>query len=220
VKRQYVGVANPRSQTGPTESRDRILDAAARTFATYGYRKATFEEIATGAGVSRTLLYRHFDHKLDLLRAVRDRALGEWADTVERAAEQEETARGALEAIVGESLRFASAHPLFRAFLSGDSRLALEGEQPTGRFSREAWLEQTAEIVRRGVTAGEFAADLDPNAAAVVLCAMQLGLIEHMHDDGNAAVVIGREHIATASRVLVGGVVCPLDAFADPAAIA
>ena len=213
-------MAGPRSRTGATGSRDRILDAAARTFATYGYRKATFEEIAAGAGVSRTLLYRHFDNKLDLLRAVRDRALGQWADVVERAAEQRSTARGALEAIVGESLRFASAHPIFRAFLSGDSRLALEGEQPTGRFSREAWLEQTAEILQWGVTAGEFVPDLDPGAAAAVLSAMQLGLIEHMHDDGGAAVVIGPEHIATASRVLVGGVVCPLDALAAPAAIA
>ena len=213
-------MAGPRSQATPTGSRDRILDAAARTFATYGYRKATFEEIAAGAGVSRTLLYRHFDNKLDLLRADRDRALGEWADVVERAAEQRPTARGALEAIVGESLRFASDHPIFRAFLSGDSRLALEGEHPTGRFSREAWREQTAEILQQGVSTGEFAPDLDPNRAAAVLCAMQLGLIEHMHDDGHAAVVIGPEHIGTASRVLVGGVVCPLDALAEPAAIA
>ncbi|HEY3723024.1 MAG TPA: helix-turn-helix domain-containing protein [Acidimicrobiia bacterium] len=213
-------MAGRRSQAGTAGSRDRILDAAARTFATYGYRKATFEEIAAGAGVSRTLLYRHFDNKLDLLRAVRDRALGEWADVVERAAEQRSTARGELEAIVGESLRFASEHPIFRAFLSGDSRLALEGEQPSGRLSREAWREQTAEILEQGVSAGEFAADLDPRRAASVLCAMQLGLIEHMHDDGRAAVVIGPEHIATASRVLVGGVVCPLDALAEPAAIA
>lgn len=213
-------MAAPRSQTGRTASRERILDAAARTFATYGYRKATFEEIATGAGVSRTLLYHHFDNKLDLLRAVRDRALGGWADVVERAAEQRSTARGALEAIVGESLRFASDHPIFRAFLSEDSRLALEGEQPSGRFSREAWREQTAEILQQGVTGGEFAADLDPSHAATVLCAMQLGVIEHMHDDSRAAVVIGPGHIATASRVLVGGVVCPLDALAEPAAIA
>src|SRR5207244_1748652 len=126
------------------------------------------------------------------------------------------TARGSLEAIVGESLRFASAHPIFRAFLSGDSRLALEGEHPSGRFSRAAWREQTAAIVERGVAAGEFAADLDPGAAASVLCAMQLGLIEQMHHDPDAGVVIGSEHIVTASRILVGGVVCALDALEEP----
>lgn len=212
-------MATTNGPTGTTETRERILDAAARTFATFGYRKTTFEEIAAGAGVSRTLLYRHFDNKLDLLRAVRDRALGEWADTVERAVDARPTARGALEAVVGESLRFASAHPIFRAFLSGDSRLALEGEQPSGRFSREAWREQTAAIVQAGVAAGEFAPDLDPGATATALCAMQLGLIEHMHPDRDTAVVIGPEHIDTASRLLVGGVVCPLDQLAEPAAL-
>ena len=208
-----------RSRTSATESRERILDSAARTFATYGYRKSTFEEIAAGAGVSRTLLYRDFANKLDLLRAVRDRALGEWAAAVERVARQEQTARGALEAIVGESLRFASTRPILRAFLAGDSRLALHGEYPSGRLSRDAWREQTVAILVRGVEAGEFAADLDARASADVLCAMQLGVIEHLHHDGDPAVVLGSAHIATATSILVGGVVGSLVSHAERATV-
>jgi AcrR family transcriptional regulator len=201
-------------------SRERLLDSAARTFAAYGYRKSTFEDIAAGAGVSRTLLYRHFDDKLDLLRAVRDRALGEWAASVERAVDETRTARGALEALVGETLRYASTHPIFRAFLSGDSRLALEGEHGSGGLSRAAWREQIAEILVRGIAAGELAADANPRATADVLCAMQLGVIEQMHRDRDPAVVFGSDHIVAAVRVLVGGVVCPTELLAEPAAIA
>ena len=123
------------------QSRERILDCAARSFATYGFRHSTFEEIARDAGVSRTLLYRHFENKVDLLRVVRERALAQWAESVSREAARGDTARGALEATIGETLRFASARPDFRAFLSGDTRLALSGEDRSGRLSREGWRE-------------------------------------------------------------------------------
>ena len=200
-----------RSDPSSAETRQRILDSAACSFATYGYRHSTFEEIASGAGVSRTLLYRHFDNKVDLLRAVRDRALGEWAEAVARAAEQHQTARGALEATIGETLVFASTRPILRAFLSEESRLALHGEHRSGRLSRDAWRQQTGAILRRGVESGEFAADLDAPSCADVLCAMQLGVIAQMHQDGDPSIVLGPAHIAAASHILVGGVVSPLD---------
>jgi len=54
------------------ESRERILSSAARVFASYGFRHATFEEIAAGAGVSRTLLYRYFGGKVEVATASED----------------------------------------------------------------------------------------------------------------------------------------------------
>jgi hypothetical protein len=38
------------------ESREPIQSSATRVFAAYGFRHATFEEMAAGAGVARTLL--------------------------------------------------------------------------------------------------------------------------------------------------------------------
>ena len=168
-------------ERGATDSRERILDSAARVFAAYGFRHATFEEIAAGAGVSRTLLYRHFDGKTDLLRAVRERALRAWADSVASGARECATARGVLEATIRETLRFAGARADFRAFLAGDTRLALLGEDAGGGLSRQLWRESTSALLARGVSAGEFPADLDIPATADVLCAMQLGVIEQMH---------------------------------------
>jgi AcrR family transcriptional regulator len=188
------------------ESRERILSSAARVFAAYGFRHATFEEIATGAGVSRTLLYRYFGGKVDLLQTVRDRALGEWAESVAEAADECGTARGALEATIGETLRFASARPDFRAFLSGDTRLALHGEEGGGGLSRQVWRDETAAVLARGVSTGEFPADLDIRASADVLCAMQLGVIEQMHQVTDTSLTFGSAHLEAACRILVGGV--------------
>jgi AcrR family transcriptional regulator len=200
-----------RARRGAAESRERILDSAARVFAAYGYRHATFEEIAAGAGVSRTLLYRHFDGKTDLLRAVRERALSVWAESVARAAQDCQTARGALEATIRETLRFAGARPDFRAFLAGDTRLALVGEDGGSGLSRQRWREETAALLARGVVAGEFPTDLDIPASADVLCAMQLGVIEQMHQVEDVSLAFGSAHLEAAARILVGGVTVPSD---------
>jgi AcrR family transcriptional regulator len=188
------------------ESRERILSSAASVFAAYGFRHATFEEIAAGAGVSRTLLYRYFDGKVDLLAAVRDRALSAWAESVAEAAQGSETARGELEATIGETLRFARARPDFRAFLSGDTRLALHGGDTGGGLSRQGWRDETAGILARGVKTGEFPAELDIRASADVLCAMQLGVIDQMHQASDPSLTIGWAHLEAACRILLGGV--------------
>src|SRR5260370_15665605 len=45
-----------------------VLDAAAVVFARYGFRKASMEEVARAAGVSRQGLYLQFANKEELFR--------------------------------------------------------------------------------------------------------------------------------------------------------
>ncbi len=52
------------------QSRQRILDAALRVFATTGYEGATVRAIAAQAGVSQGLMYNYFDDKRDLVREI------------------------------------------------------------------------------------------------------------------------------------------------------
>jgi AcrR family transcriptional regulator len=56
------------------ERREQILTAATKAFARAGFAATSLDDIATAAGVSRAILYRHFDSKTDLYRAVLDRA--------------------------------------------------------------------------------------------------------------------------------------------------
>jgi len=57
-----------------TARREQILAAATRAFARLGFTATSLEEVATEAGISKVLLYRHFASKADLYRAVLDRA--------------------------------------------------------------------------------------------------------------------------------------------------
>ncbi len=64
------------------ERREQILAAATQAFARSGFAATGLDDIATAAGVSRAILYRHFDSKTDLYRAVLDRACTRLADAV------------------------------------------------------------------------------------------------------------------------------------------
>lgn len=57
-----------------TARREQILAAATRTFARSGFAATSLDDVAAEAGVSRVILYRHFESKADLYRAVLDRA--------------------------------------------------------------------------------------------------------------------------------------------------
>jgi AcrR family transcriptional regulator len=61
----------PRSQR-----REQIIAAATRAFAKAGFPATNLDDIAAEAGISRAILYRHFDSKTDLYQAVLDSACG------------------------------------------------------------------------------------------------------------------------------------------------
>src|SRR5215468_6677576 len=64
------------------ERREQILAAATRAFARAGFTATSLEDIAAEAGITRVILYRHFDSKTDRNRAVLDRACTRLAETV------------------------------------------------------------------------------------------------------------------------------------------
>jgi AcrR family transcriptional regulator len=54
----------------PEGSRNRLLDAAVEVFAERGYERATIDEIAAAAGLSKGTLYWHFPSKAALFQAL------------------------------------------------------------------------------------------------------------------------------------------------------
>jgi AcrR family transcriptional regulator len=64
------------------ERREQLLAAATQAFARNGFAATSLDDIAEAAGISRVLLYRHFDSKTDLYRAVLDRAIARLAAAV------------------------------------------------------------------------------------------------------------------------------------------
>ncbi|PLL10617.1 TetR/AcrR family transcriptional regulator [Tabrizicola sp. TH137] len=94
-----------------TERLDVILDAAFRAFATYGYRRTAMDDIAKGAGISRSTLYLHFRNKEDIFRslAIRyfDEALRDMGAALERPGQSLEQAL--LAAFIAKDGKFMEA---------------------------------------------------------------------------------------------------------------
>lgn len=63
----------PPVRLGRTARREQILAAATDAFADAGFAATSLDDVATAAGVTRVILYRHFDSKADLYQAVLDR---------------------------------------------------------------------------------------------------------------------------------------------------
>jgi AcrR family transcriptional regulator len=71
-RRSEGNAATPRLRR--SERREQILAAATSAFARAGFAATSLEDIAAEAGVTRVILYRHFESKADLYRSVLDRA--------------------------------------------------------------------------------------------------------------------------------------------------
>ncbi|HEU5156077.1 MAG TPA: TetR/AcrR family transcriptional regulator [Streptosporangiaceae bacterium] len=74
--------AAPLRRLRRAERRAQILAAATRAFARTGYAATGLDDVAAEAGITKVILYRHFESKADLYRAVLDRACGRLAETV------------------------------------------------------------------------------------------------------------------------------------------
>jgi len=67
--------AGPGQRLRRAARREQILAAATRAFARGGFAATNLDDVAAEAGISRVILYRHFESKTDLYRAVLERAV-------------------------------------------------------------------------------------------------------------------------------------------------
>ncbi|WP_435174554.1 MULTISPECIES: TetR/AcrR family transcriptional regulator [Streptomycetaceae] len=66
---------HPSPSAADTDRRTKVLDSAMATFARFGYRKTSMEEVARAADISRPGLYFLFSSKESLFRAAATQAL-------------------------------------------------------------------------------------------------------------------------------------------------
>ncbi|MGH3290077.1 MAG: TetR/AcrR family transcriptional regulator [Streptosporangiaceae bacterium] len=87
-KKQVTATIAYSSPTGPprrlrrAERREQILAAATRAFARAGFAATGLDDIAAEAQITRVILYRHFESKADMYRAVLDRACTRLVESV------------------------------------------------------------------------------------------------------------------------------------------
>jgi AcrR family transcriptional regulator len=162
------------------QRREQILAAATRAFARTGFAATSLDDIAAEAGVTRVILYRHFDSKTDLYRAVLDRVCRLLGTHVsERVGGfTEASIDGLMAAAAAEPAGFrlvfqhAAREPEFRAWADQFRRYITEAayQQISRMVPDQAWAGWAAQlaptVVIEAVTAWLDAGQPDPARAA------------------------------------------------------
>lgn len=172
------------------QRREQILAAATEAFARGGFADTGLQDIAAEAGITRVILYRHFDSKTDLYRAVLDRAranLGAAVGPPDYGAQIiDALLAGAARDPAGFRLLFthAAREPQFRAAsdLFHAEMIATAEQQLAAHIDDPGWLRWAAHLTPTAtiaaITAWLDAGRPDPDLAAIRIRNAVAGIVE------------------------------------------
>jgi TetR/AcrR family transcriptional regulator len=156
------------TSTETVTSRDAILDAAIRCFATKGYPATTIKDLASEAEVNSALLYYYFVDKQTLYRETLRHVAQRLSDSAGRRLDEGLAPDDAIRRFVQQQAEFLIANPHV-------PRLMLrEMLEHTGRHAEAAIVsliggvfKTLCDVIRRGQEEGLFRSDVDPKYAAI-----------------------------------------------------
>jgi AcrR family transcriptional regulator len=158
------------------ERKRQLLAHAKQLFVTLGYQATTTKEIASAAGVTEPVLYRHFTTKkalfLEVLEEVRDATLNRWRADLNQLTDP----LAKLHAITDTYLNTTRAHALELRIMH---RTLVETDDPEiVALLRSFYLDseaQLAALIAEGQQSGVFRRTLDPRVGAWELIRTALG---------------------------------------------
>lgn len=156
------------TSAAPATSRDAILDAAIRCFATKGFAATTIKDLASEAEVNSALLYYYFTDKQTLYRETLRHVAQRLSDSAGRRLDEDGAPDEVVRRFVQQQAEFLIANPHV-------PRLLLrEMLEHTGRHAEEAIVSliggvftTLCDVIRRGQEQGVFRGDADPKYAAI-----------------------------------------------------
>jgi AcrR family transcriptional regulator len=104
-------------------SKDEIISASIRCFEKFGMRRATMEDIARSAGISRKTVYRHFASKNELIKTFVERESRQVCEEARRRLDLSLPAAELVATAEFTLLKLALADPNIRLFINEDQAL-------------------------------------------------------------------------------------------------
>ena len=163
-------------------TKQRLLQAALKTFSRRGYAATTLEAVAEAAGVTRGAVYWHFRGKAELYNTLMQRLAARGGAVVAEAVAEGGPLPAVLRRIFVRQLALIETDAEVRAL----AELRLFKTEPAAelapgrRQQAQAGLQtlaQLAEVIGQAAARGEVRADLAPEALATAFLALQNGAI-------------------------------------------
>ncbi|MDA2946158.1 MAG: TetR/AcrR family transcriptional regulator [Actinomycetota bacterium] len=148
--------------------REQILDVALEIFGRSGYHGASMNEIAEAAGVTKPVLYQHFDSKSDLFSALLDEVGTRMRTAISKATADADDGKSQTRLGFLAYFRWvATDHDGFRLLFGGAARHDAEFTEQVRRITSDA----------ASAIAPLIAVDLDPERRRIISHAL-VGLAE------------------------------------------
>jgi len=158
------------SNNTESPTRARIVAAAQERFAAFGYRRTGIADIARQAGVAAGTLYRYFDGKEDVFRAVVRELHDAWLARAREVLGAPGTAIERLARLGHASVEFNRENSLINSIFRRDNEIIFAPllEELHAELLR-ANVAMMADVIRDGIREGSLRSDLDPERTAFVL---------------------------------------------------
>lgn len=180
----------------PGSRRDAILEAALDCFTSYGFAKATMDDIRVRAGASTGSLYHHFKSKEQLAAELYLEGVRRYQQGLGRELERHASAEAGIRGVVSHYLRWVERHPRWARYLSQSRQAEFVAEtEPAMRELNQTMNRKFADWVRPFVEAGEVRKL--PGDLYVALLVGPVQTYARMRQSGRA-----RTDLATARDVL------------------
>jgi len=163
--------------TFPKKRATAILDAAADQIVRYGYKKITMSDIAEAAGVTRAIVYQHFDSKDSLFEALLLRETQRYYTALLEGIEHDPDG-GTLAGAFRSALAAVRRSPFLSALMKRDrSILGAYVSKPGNLYapiqSDKVWVG----LLEAMQAVGAVRQDIQPRVFAYILNALALGMI-------------------------------------------
>ena len=141
-----------------TARRAQIVDCAIDTIAEVGFAKASVDQIAKRAGVSKGVITYHFPNKEGIVDAIVEKVVATGRAYMEPRILAETSAAGRLRAYIESDLEFIDAHrkPLIALVEIAMSARRADGSLVIGPESLAQRASSLEELLRAGQRSGEF----------------------------------------------------------------
>lgn len=141
-----------------TARRAQIVDCAINTIAELGFAKASVDQIAKRAGVSKGVITYHFPNKEEIVDAVIEKVVAAGRTYMEPRIRAETSAAGRLRAYIESDLEFIDAHrkPLIALVEIAMSARRADGSLVIGPESLARRAAALEGLLRAGQRSGEF----------------------------------------------------------------
>jgi AcrR family transcriptional regulator len=154
---------------GP-KRREQLMEVATRLFAERGYDATTTAAIAEAAGITEPVLYRHFENKKDMFKAIlcdaTQKMIAYWKTAIEGISDPAEQIQRMGECFGEHILTMRLSHQVIQGALATNHDPEIKAVL-THHYQQ--FLALISDLVRRGQQAGVFRTDIDPLVAAWAL---------------------------------------------------